>query len=323
MTTNRQRRTMARAYGPGVLGSRPHVVVGTVVWLVTALMTSTGGFDLSLVDVLLVLAPLVLVPIGLVVAGRADDDRIALLRLGAAALLVPALLAERGEVAGVLALPWLAVAVVLAVAAALRWMATPDFGPAALARLASPLYLTVGATWVVASRLGLQPVGIGEPIVELTAVHFHFAGFVAALLAARTCEAASRQAPRWAAAGAMLTIASPPIVAMGFTTGSAVFQIGGALLLSIGVWIIAGLTFAVVVPGTSDAPARALLTLSASAVVVPMVLAVFWAAGQHVDVPALDVPAMARIHGTLNAFGFSLAGLLGWAAHDADVARRT
>ena len=159
--------------------------------------------------------------------------------------------------------------------------------------------------------------------MELTAVHFHFAGFVAALLAARTCEAATRRAPRWAAAGTILTIASPPIVAMGFTTGSAVFQIGGALLLSLGVWIIAGLTFAVVVPITPDAPARALLSLSALAVVVPMVLAVFWAAAQHVDVPALDIPAMARIHGTLNAFGFSLAGLLGWAAHDADVARRT
>ncbi|CAA9245888.1 MAG: hypothetical protein AVDCRST_MAG10-1955 [uncultured Acidimicrobiales bacterium] len=314
---------MARAYGPDVLGGRPHVVIGTVVWLITAVVTSSGGVDLSLIDVLLLLAPLVLVPIGLVVAGRTGSDRVEFLRLGAAALLVPALLAEPGGPAGVLALPWLAVAVVLAVTAALGWMARPDFRPAALARLASPVYLTVGAAWVVASRLELRPVGIGEPIVELTAVHFHFAGFVAALLAARTCEAATRRAPRWAAAGTILTIASPPIVAMGFTTGSAVFQIGGALLLSLGVWIIAGLTFAVVVPITPDAPARALLSLSALAVVVPMVLAVFWAAAQHVDVPALDIPAMARIHGTLNAFGFSLAGLLGWAAHDADVARRT
>ncbi len=31
---------------------------------------------------------------------------------------------------------------------------------------------------------------------------------------------------------------------------------------------------------------------------------------------ALDIPAMARVHGTLNAFGFSLAGLLGWLARD-------
>jgi len=39
-----------------------------------------------------------------------------------------------------------------------------------------------------------------------------------------------------------------------------------------------------------------------------MVLAVSWAAGQHLDVPAFDIPTMARSHGTVNAFGFSLAG---------------
>jgi hypothetical protein len=93
-------------------------------------------------------------------------------------------------------------------------------------------------------------------------------------------------------------------------------QVTGAILLTLGVWIVAGLTAAVVAPRTADAGARALLTVSALTVVVPMVLAVFWAAGQHYDVPALDVPAMARVHGTLNALGFSLAGLLGWVARD-------
>jgi hypothetical protein len=97
--------------------------------------------------------------------------------------------------------------------------------------------------------------------------------------------------------------------------GSQRLQIGGALLLSAGVWIVAGLTLAVVRPLTSSRAARILLTVSALSVVGPMVLAVFWAAGQHYDLPALDTPAMAA-HGTVNAFGFSLAGLLGWVARD-------
>lgn len=127
--------------------------------------------------------------------------------------------------------------------------------------------------------------------------------------------------PRWAGAGALLTIASPPIVAIGFTTGAAIPQVSGAVLLTLGVWIVAGLTAAVVVPRTAGAGARGLLTVSAVAVAAPMVLAVFWAAGQHYDVPALDVPTMARIHGTLNAFGFSLAGLLGWLIRDSATSR--
>ena len=284
-------------------------LIGAAVWTATALATVTGAVDLTLIDLLLVLAPLVVVPVGLVVAGR----RMNAVRLAAAALVVPALLTDTGVPAGVLALPWLAVAVHLAAVAALEWLGRPDFTPAGLARLASPVYLTVGATWLVASRLALEPVGIGEPIVELTAVHFHYAGFAAALLAARTYEAATG---RWAAAGALLTIVAPPIVALGFTTGSAVAQITGAVLLTAGVWIVAGVTATVVAPRTANPSARALLSVSAAAVVAPMVLAVFWATGQHFDVPALDVPAMARVHGTLNAFGFTLAGLLGWAARD-------
>jgi hypothetical protein len=308
---------MVRAYGPGVVAGLRGAVLGSAVWVLTAVFTATGAVDLTLIDVLLVLAPLVIVPLGLVVAGGTDTPMLMLLRLGAAALTVPALLANQGGGAGALAVPWLVVALGLAVPAAVHWLRRPDFAPAALARLASPVYLTVGATWLVASRLGLEPVGIGEPIVELTAVHFHFAGFAAALLAARTHDVASQVTPRWASAGTLLTIASPPIVALGFTTGSAPAQIGGAMLLSIGVWIVAALTLAAVMPLTAGAGARALLAVSALSVGAPMVLAVFWAAGQHYDVPALDVPAMARVHGTLNAFGFSLAGLLGWVVRDA------
>jgi hypothetical protein len=310
---------MTRAYGPQVVADLRCAVIGSAVWVAVAVATVTGAVDLTLIDVLLLLAPLVLVPVGLVAGGRSGGPTADLARLAAAVLVFPALLADTGAAAGALALPWLAVAVQLFMITAVGWLDRPDFRPAALARLASPAYLVVGATWLVASRLGLEPVGIGEPIVELTAVHFHYAGFAAALLAARIYEAAGG---RWASVGTFLTIASPPIVAVGFTTGSALAQITGAVLLTLGVWIVAGLTAGVVAPRTAGAGARALLYLSAVSVVAPMVLAVFWAAGQHYDVPALDVPAMARLHGTLNAFGFSLAGLLGWVVRDRERAVR-
>ena len=307
---------MGRAYGPGVVADLRGAVIGAVVWVLAALATATGAVDLTLIDVLLLLAPLVVVPVGLLVAGRSCQQAAVLLRLAAAALVVPSLVADDRAIAGALALPWLVVAVHLFVTAALSWLDATDFGPAALARLASPAYLTVGATGLVASRLGVEPFGIGEPIVELTAVHFHYAGFAAALLAARTHEVAGSVTPRWAGAGTLLTIASPPIVAVGFTTRAPLPQITGAMLLTLGVWMVAGLAATVVARRTAVAGARALLIISALSVAAPMVLAVFWAGGQHYDVPALDVPAMARVHGTLNAFGFSLGGLLAWLLRD-------
>lgn len=307
---------MARAYGPRVVADLRPAALGASAWALAATATAIGATDLTLIDMLLALAPLVIVPIGVVVAGDHRARSADLLRLGAAVLVVPSLLPDGRLTAGALALPWLAVAVHLFVAAGVRWLEAPDFSPGALARLASPAYLTVGASWLVASRLRLEPFGIGEPIVELTAVHFHYAGFAAALLAARTHEVAASVTPRWTAAGTLLTIASPPIVAVGFMTGAPLPQITGAVLLTAGVWIVAGLAATVVAARTAGAGARALLIVSALAVAAPMALAVFWAAGQHYDVAALDVPAMAHIHGTLNAFGFTLAGLLGWLLRD-------
>jgi hypothetical protein len=43
-----------------------------------------------------------------------------------------------------------------------------------------------------------------------------------------------------------------------------------------------------------------------------MVLAVFWATARYYDVAALSIPDMANIHGTMNAFGFVVCGLVGW-----------
>jgi len=55
---------MARAYGPNVVHNLRAAVIGTVMWVLATLATASGAVDLSLVDVLLLLAPLVLVPIG-------------------------------------------------------------------------------------------------------------------------------------------------------------------------------------------------------------------------------------------------------------------
>ncbi|TMD18995.1 MAG: hypothetical protein E6I99_15570, partial [Chloroflexi bacterium] len=74
----------------------------------------------------------------------------------------------------------------------------------------------------------------------------------------------------------------------------------------------AGLTALAIAPRIESVIGRWLLWLSAAGVVVPMLLAVDYAIGRVFPVPALDMRAMALIHGDLNALAFSLAGLLGW-----------
>jgi hypothetical protein len=81
--------------------------------------------------------------------------------------------------------------------------------------------------------------------------------------------------------------------------------------MTIGVWLTASLQLASAARGYVGGSTRVLLAVSGLAVWVPMILAVAWATGQHVDVPALSIPAMARTHGLVNALGFTVCGLAG------------
>jgi hypothetical protein len=208
-----------------------------------------------------------------------------------------------------LAVPWLAVAATILVRH-IRVLAREPRMLLDIARLAACAFLVVGAFFGVATRAGWVVVGIAEPIVELTGVHFHFAGFATLVLATNVARALPHRA-RLTNSMLILACAAPPAVAAGFTWELAPLQIGGAIMITLATWSLAAITVAAVVPG-ANCLSRTFFVVSSGAVVAPMVLAVFWAAAQYYDLPALSIPDMARIHGTLNAFGFVTCGLIGW-----------
>jgi hypothetical protein len=132
------------------------------------------------------------------------------------------------------------------------------------------------------------------------------------LLAWSASTAASGRYQRTADVALAAMIVAPPIVALGFVTGAALPQVGGAALLAAGVLATAFVTGVDARRRATDGPTRVLLAVSALAPIAPMVLAVAWAAAQHWVVPALGIPSMARIHGTLNLVGFVGCGLIGY-----------
>jgi hypothetical protein len=249
------------------------------VWLSVALVSASGLVGkLTLIDVLLLLAPLVIVPLGLRVAQWQRSPPPAVV-LGAAVVLVLSFFLPRGVAAALLTAPWLVVAAGVALGASARWNRGRWWSPVALARPLAGIWLLVGAVAVLATRLGLTGLGIEEPIVELTAVHYHFGGFAASLLAWRTSKVAVPLSPRIATAMAALVAGTPPLIAAGFVTKSAAFQVGGAILLTVGLWILAGLVWSMVAPAQRRRQVALLLRISALSVVVPMALAVSWALG--------------------------------------------
>jgi len=211
---------------------------------------------------------------------------------------------------------WLA----LAVGTALHRWTVRDVPRQAAALLAAGFGVVAAAAFLL-SRAGVSLLGIGEPIVELTAVHFTYAGVGAVTLADAVATG------RFGRLALLATASAPPIVALGFLLAHPLPQVGGAVLMSAGVLLVAALQLRDATVGSTVGSTvgtggrRVLLALSGLAPWVPMVLAVAWASSLYWDVPALSVPDMARTHGVMNVV-FVVAGLLARRG-DAELPART
>jgi hypothetical protein len=296
-------------------------LVGGLAWLLLLILAPAEAQTLALITRLLLLAVLVFVPLALGLAATDDAStrsagswRVArYVQPFAAAVTVAAFLLPAGVFAGTLALAWLVFAGSAALLGLMHLFAHGLRDAAELCIDVSLLLLPIGGFWLAMARFGARPLGFGDTIVLLTAVHFHYAGF-ALLLLAGLAGRLLRGSPgpgfgmfRVIAAG---MIAGVPLVALGITF-SRVLEILAVLLLVSSVLALALLTLIAVVPQLTRRAAQALLAISALASVATMLLAAGYAGGSMVGL-ALTIPQMVVAHGALNAFGLVLCGLLAW-----------
>lgn len=264
-----------------------------------------------MIQLLVALGMVVVVPLGLRLIDD-DEKRLDLVSqvwpygglVGAVSLAF-----DRGPAAATIAGAYAVLTLWLAGLAVARFMQRPRLTPvmvATLTAMASPL---VAAVSLVAERAGVELLGFGFTTLALTVAHFHFAGFAAAVLAALAASAAPG---RVASVGALAVPAGIGVVFVGYFTGDAV-ELAGTMIVTVGVWATAWVTWRDVRPTAATRPARILLGLSAFSVIATMLLALSWAAGQLWDaIPHLSLPRMAETHGLVNAVGFAGCGLLGW-----------
>jgi hypothetical protein len=311
---------MDESYGPAL--RVPGVgLAGGAVWILLVASRLLGVTQLTLIDSLFLLAPLVIAPLGL----RLIDFEVALsnrlLRLVlllqpiGAGLAVLSFLLPKGSVAAGLAAAWLLVCGIAGLAALLDLLVARPLQLIGLARAAAVGYLAFGAVWLVLSRAGIAPLGLSPLIVELTAVHFHFTGFAATLLAVlilRRLRDQGGASSSIAASGALLMVIGSPVLAAGWGTPVHLLQVVGAIIVASGVFVIAGLALLRTKDLVHSPAARILLRMSALAPLLPMLLALEYSAGRYFGFPTLDLQQMALVHGDLNSLGFSLLGLLAW-----------
>jgi hypothetical protein len=233
----------------------------------------------------------------------------------AALLALFGLLSPIGFVSGALVVPWFVFTGVLGICGVRRLEWSIRRRPLHLCISASLAYLPVGAAWLCLARFGVDPMGFGEPLVVLTAVHFHYAGFALPILsgfAARRCDAQGMAVRRWAAllcCGAMLGV---PLTAAGISV-SPVVEMFAVAIVAATVVGLSVLTLAKVMPTAQSRSAWGLLCLSAVSAWFPIALAVVYALGELTERSLVEIPRMVATHGWVNALGFVLAGALGWA----------
>jgi YndJ-like protein len=294
---------------------------GGVVWLGLVTTRLTGLTRLTLIDLLFVLAPLVIAPLGLrlIAFGQGPASRLleAAVRIQpiGAALATVSFLLPIGRTAAILASGWLLVCAIAALGALADLIDGRSLHPVRLAPVAAVAFMAFGAVWPVLSRGGIAPLGLSPIVVELTAVHFHFTGFAATLMAALVLTRLRRErgpSRQIALAASLLMIAGSPVIAAGWGTPFHVLQVAGAILVAAGVIATASILFFRSASLVDSTPAGIMLRVSALTPLVPMVLAVEYSAGRVFGFPTLDIHTMALIHGDLNALGFSLLGLVSW-----------
>lgn len=276
---------------------RRSALLGALVWGVVA---ATAPF--GLLEKLFLLAPLVAIPLGFALLDP-PPWMSAVLQPFAAAAATASFYVAPGYTAAGLAVPWAILTGVAALDALLRLR---DFKVETLVRTGAFLLLPVGGGWLLATRAGFAPLGFPEPIVLLTAVHFHFTAFLAPLLAIQAREGSR---PLFLIAGPGILLGTP-LLAVGFVVSPALKLAAVGFL----VLVLAALALLQLLAARrmSQPLPRALLGLSSLSLLGGMSIALVYEAGFYSGAAWLSIPQVARSHGPLNGLGFAVAGLVAW-----------
>lgn len=288
---------------------------GGAVWLILVVGVLLKLFCLSIFDLLFLLAPWVLVPLVLNLLPEQSSPLSQVSKLVARYLLFPgaalttaSFFVKDGWPAGALVCPWLAVVAFLALDGLERLIRTRLESFVELCFAFGEGYAFVGVLWLMASRLGMQPVGFHEPIVLLTAVHFHYAGLMAATLAG--LAASSMPTPLPLRIALSCAVVGPGLLGLAFLVGPKL-KLAAVGLMVIGEFAIALANFRI---GLDEAGGvgRRMLLVGSACVIVGMTLAGIWAVGEYPLHAFVNLVQMARYHGVLNSVGFGLCSLVGW-----------
>ncbi|MGN8215872.1 YndJ family protein [Halococcus salifodinae] len=291
-------------------------LAGAILWMGAVFV----GELATTVEQALALAALVLVPLGMGMAATPPFGEVSRRPYRAAVLgqpvgafffLVSLVLPSDGPGAAVAAVPWVVVTGLLGLAALAR---THDRGPWPLSETvidAGFAYSIVGAVALVLYQLDItfwfEPI-----IILLTAVHFHFAGFVLPVLTGLAGRVLGDRAGTEFRVLVGVILFGPAFIAIGisFSPVVEVLAVGG---FTVAIAVLGGYITIRIVPGRPRLQG-VLVAVSSLVLPVSMLLALGYGIGTFTEANllGLSISRMITLHGVLNAYGFALLGTVGW-----------
>ncbi len=289
------------------------ITIGFCCWLVLVFMNPANSFfDLQYVILLLLTAPLWLIPMVWQVLNL--PVLLQRLALPASLLFTVSFVLSKSVWAAIFVLPWLFLTLSATYEEIIRWKNKKNRKLADHSLLAAFLYLPIGVSWAFADRLGMQPLGFSPTITLLTAVHFHFAGFLLPILSALLLtEHIDLKA--WEYFMGWGVIFGVPLTAIGITTTQfdlpQVIEIVCVMVMAGSAWLV-GMTYLRRGWEFRRQIIGPLWLICGMALIAGMSLAMAYGWRTVITIPWLTIPWMYALHGTLNAVGFALPGVLAW-----------
>jgi hypothetical protein len=290
------------------------ILMGFIVWLALVFFWHPSVKHDDWARLLVFLAVLVFVPIGFSLLNDLFKKLDWVLKFApiAAIPLIIAFHLPPSVKTAVLTIPWVLISIIVFFKSVEHLRLKPFVSE--MTFTAAQMFLPVGAFSALFDRLGWQPLGFDAAIILLTAIHFHYAGFIFTLLCgllAHDTPSVTNRLTCW------LVIVSVPITAMGITIAQVyhnyIVEAVSAVTVAVAGYLCAFGHMQLAFKNKTSAKVIRLLWLIVSiSLFFTMTLAILYAIRPCFPLDFINIPMMRSLHGTANAFGVAGAGVLSW-----------
>lgn len=284
------------------------IITGMLIWLWLVINMQANPHHHEWSRQVVLLAALVLVPMAFRILKYPEKSALPV-ALGGYTLFA-AMYMPVGTYAGLLACGWLLVCA-WPVKNGIDGLLKNERTPGQWAISAGQIFLIVGGLSAVADRFGLQPLGFDAVIVLLTAVHFHFAGFIFPLLAGWLYQLHPNKISRYAA---IMAVVSIPLTFIGIAfskiTDNYIPEAIAAASVATAGWACGWGYLQLTQKTGTPWPVKILWIITGLSLFFSMTLALGYAMRPLYTFDWINIPNMRAWHGTVNALGVGGAGVL-------------